>query len=341
MPLPPTYLPHLQTLLNPQPTMRGAEAPVPPADLLPESRAAGQAILRAWRDAGDDAARSRAEVQLLAAAAADLAVAQRLARGAQAAERGQEDVWPWIQAGLTDPDILLRPTLRPAAYRGADRDLLAAVYQTLNSIQDATTETVSDAITGALTLNFAVLREAVKLAGTDIRQLAEDLGLDEVAAFAGEAIMKLLALAGEDNLEHIQSVASETWEKLQEKTAVSTYVQNFLDAEGIYREGRAWIQAYEGPDRNLARLTPRILAVQGSFSGRNKLAAALIRLLALVKLAPALKKPPWGPLITASGYALIIGYELYSAHDHVDSDRFPFFDRVEGVRTLLISRLAQ
>ncbi len=331
--LPPTYLSHLESFLAP--TLRGQATAAEPAAFLAESGAAREVLARAFARAPDEPARSRAEVQLLAAAAADLAVAERLAGGDVAAMRGGEDAWALIQAGLSDPDALLRPTLRPARYRGADKDLLAAVYQTLNAIEDAATETVSDAITGALTMNFAVLREAVKLAGTDIRQLLEDLGVDVIASFVGEAILKLLALVGEDNLDHIESVAGEAFEKLREKTAVATYVRDFLDTEGVYKAGRAMIQAYEGPDRDLARLTPKILAVEGSFSGRNKLAAALIRLLALVKLVPALKTPPWGPLITASGYALIIGYELYSAHDHVDSDRFPFFDRVAGVRTLL------
>jgi hypothetical protein len=100
------------------------------------------------------------------------------------------------------------------------------------------------------------------------------------------------------------------------------------------------VQDYNGPDKDLARLTPGILALEGSFAGRNKLAATLIRLLSLAKLAKALRTPPWGPLIVASGYLLIIGYELYSAHDHVDSDRFPFFDRVAGVHTLIATELS-
>ena len=305
------------------------------AVFLAESEAAREALVRAFAQTADENARSQVEVQILAAAAADLAVASRLISQDHAIMRAQDDAWPLILAGLREPDSLLQPSIRPVRYRGADKDLLAAVYQVLNAIEEATTETVADAITGALTMNFAVLREAVKLAGTDIRQILEDMGADEALAYLGEAIHKLLALVGEENLTHIEAVAAEAFEKLREKTAVSTHVRNFLDTEGIYKTGRAWIQAYDGPDRDLARLTPRVLALQGSFNGRNKLAATLIRLLALVKLVPALKTPPWGPLVTASGYALIIGYELYSAHDHVDSDRFPFFDRVAGVTTLL------
>ena len=336
--IPPDYLKHVQAFIAASTPRRASSAPAAGAEpLLIESREAGTALAAALRGAKTAEARSRAEVQLLAAAAADLAVAERLVGASEQVVRGSGDVWALIQTGLTDPDALLRPARRPARYRGADKDLLAAIYQVLNSIQDATTETVSDAITGALAMNMAVLREALKLAGADLRQLMKDLGADAVAALAAEALRKLLALAGEDNLAQIEDIAGQALEKLQEKTAVAAYVRDFLDAEGIYQEGRAMIQAYEGPDRDLARLTPKVLALEGSFGGRNKLAAALIRLFALVKLIPALKTPPWGPLATASGYVLIIGYELYTAHDHVDSDKYAFFDRVEGVRTLISS----
>ena len=264
----PDYLSHLQAFFAP-PAQRGAtSAPAAGAEpLLVESRDAGTALAAALRTAQTAEARSRAEVQLLAAAAADLAVAERLAGPSEQVVRGGEDVWALIQTGLTDPDALLRPTLRPARYRGADKDLLAAIYQVLNSIQDATTETISDAITGALTLNMAVLREALKLAGADLRQLLKDLGADAIAALAGEALRKLLALVGEDNLAQIEDIAGQALEKLQEKMAVAAYVGDFLDAEGIYKEGRAMIQAYEGPDRDLARLTPKILALRAVSAG--------------------------------------------------------------------------
>ncbi len=338
MPLPPTYLPHLEALLAPQ--LRGTTTSVEPPTLLAESQAARDALTQELAQAPNATTRSRLEVQLLAAAAADLAVLSRLAPGQDIPYRQDDTTWSLIHTGLTQPENLLQPTMRPPRYRGADKDLLATIYQVLHTIQEDTTETVADAITGALTMNFAVLREAAKLAGTDIRQMLEDLGMDQITAFLAEALTKLLALLGDDNLAHIQETLNETLEKLQEKTAVATYVDAFLETGAIYQQGRALIQAYEGPDKTFAQLTPAILQLEGSFSGRNKLAAALIRLLALAKLIPALKTPPWGPLATASGYGFIIAYELYSAHDHVDSDRFPFFDRVEGVRTLLETRLA-
>ncbi len=304
-------------------------------DFFAESHRTGESLAQALSKTDDAWKRSQIEVQLMAAAAADLVIAGELSQEEKPPFRGDEDLWKLIKAGLTDPETLLKPGIRPVHYRGADRDLLATVYQVLNSIEESTIETVADAITGALTLNLAVLREATRMAGADLRQLLKDLGAEEVTAYVGEALMKLLSLLGEDNLSHIEQTAGEAFEKLREKTAVATYVKDFLDTKTIYTEGRHLVQAYDGPDKDLARLTPKILKLEGSFRGRNRLAATLIRLLAFVKLIPAMKTPPWGPLASASGYALIIAYELYSAHDHVDSDRFAFFDRVTGVRTLL------
>ncbi len=336
----PTYLSTLQTLLASPAVARGEASPSSPlATFLTESQQAGTQLVQAWQAASDPSARHQIEVQLLASAAADLAVLAQSGGQDEPVTRGAEALWPLIQTGLTQPQTLLQPSIRPRHYRGADKDLLAAVYGVLMSIREDATETVSDAITGALTMNFAILREAARLAGTDIKTLLKDLGADEIAALAGQALYKLLALVGEANLAHIQQAAQEALEKLQEKAAVATYMERFLATQSIYQESRALVQAYEGPDRDLARLTPRILAIEGSFSGRNKLAAAWIRLLALAKLIPALKTPPWGPLATASGYILIIGYELYTAHDHVDSDRYPFFDRVAGVHTLMTEAL--
>jgi len=338
--LSPNYLNHLQVLLAPPTVMRGEAAQPQPDVFLAESRDAGAALVAALSEAETAQARSRGEVQLLAAAAADLAVADALTRGPGTTFRGQEDAGALIQTALTDPDALLRPTIRPVHYRGADRDLLAAVHQTLNSIQESATETTADAITAALTMNVAVLRDAAKLAGLDVKQILEDLGAEEVVAFVIEAWRKMSALIGEDNVEKVQETVGETIEKLREKTAVASYVERFLDTEGIYKESRTLVQHYDGPDKDLARLTPQILALEGSFAGRNKLVATLVRLLSLAKLTKVLRTPPWGPLIVASGYLLLIGYELYSAHDHVDSDRFPFFDRVAGVRSLLVTELA-
>ncbi len=341
--LTPEYLTGLEAVL-PRATMRSkgsADVSIGARALLPRSRETGRALATALSEAQTPEERSLVEVQLLAAAAADLAVAERLAGAPEESQslRGDAPDDALIWQGLTNPASLLRPTIHPPRYRGADKDLQAAIYQTLTSIQEDVIETTADAITAALTMNIAILREAAKLAGLDVKQALEDLGADEVVTFVIEAWQKLADLIGEDNFDKIENTLSESIEKLREKTAIATYVKKFLSVDGIYKDCRTLVQHYDGPDQDLARLTPEILALEGSFAGRNKLAATLIRLLSLAKLAKVLRTPPWGPMIVASGYLLIIGYELYSAHDHVDSDRFPFFDRVAGVQTLITTGL--
>ncbi len=337
--LTPEYLAGLERALAPVP-MRSARAETDAAQVrgfLPQSRAAGESLASALSEAQTPAQRSQIEVQLLAAAAADLAVADKLAAGpdAGATLRGDLGAEPLIWQGLTNPEALLAPTLQPVRYRGADRELLAVVNQVLNSIQENAIETTADAITAALTLNAAILRDALRLAGMDIKTLLDDLGADEIGSMVIEAWQKMRFLVGEENVAQVQQTVGESIEKLREKTAVSHYVKQFLDTEAIYQDGRDLLRYYQGPDSQIAELTPNILALEGSFSGRNKMVGTLIRLLSLAKLTPPLRTPPWGPLIAVSSYLLLIGYELYSAHDHVDSDRFPFFDRVAGVRTQL------
>ena len=79
--------------------------------------------------------------------------------------------------------------------------------------------------------------------------------------------------------------------------------------------------------------------LQGSFRGRIRVADIVIKGLSVVRLFSPLAKFPWGPLGMASAYLSVTGYILHSAHDHVDSDHYAFFDRVQGVRGTLISEL--
>lgn len=303
---------------------------------LPKSRKAGNHLQKTWQRSSTPEARTLAEVQLLAAAATDLAIAHKLTGdAAPAAMRGDAAMIPAILQGLTAPKQLIRTTRVTQRYRGADHDLLAAVYQVLNSIQEDTIETTSDAITSALTLNAAILKEAAELTGIDLKKLKKEARTQELMAFLIEAWEKLSVLVGVENMGKAQDIAAEATEKLREKVAVTNYVIKFLDTDEIYQETRQLLASYRGSDKTLAKLSPQIRDLEGSFSGRNKLVSMIVRLLALLKLAPPIRSSPFGPLGIGSAYLLVIGYELYTAHDHVDSNKFPFFDRVQGVHTLV------
>lgn len=304
---------------------------------LPQSRKASKELRKLWQRGHTVDQRNLAEVQLLAAAAADLAIAQRLF-GDESSTRTRDDsdtIAATILQGLTHPEQLLRPTRVMSHYRGADHDLLAAVYQVLTSIEEDTIETTSDAITSALTLNAAILKEAAEITGVDLKKWKKEARTQELIAFLIEAWEKLSILVGVENIGRAQDIAAEATEKLREKVAVTKYINHFLKTDEIYLETRNLLAAYNGPDKALAKLSPQIRALEGSFNGRNKLVALIVRLLALLKLAPPIRTSPFGPPGIGSAYLLLIGYELYTAHDHVDSDKFPFFDRVQGVHTLV------
>jgi hypothetical protein len=331
------YLSGLEKLLAPA-AMRSTSARA--QHFLPQSQKMGHNLAAALHKEQDTRARSELAIQLLASAAADLAIVSKLApetRKHSLRDRSPETI---IWQGLKNPAALMQPRGQRPRYRGADRDLLAAIHQTLNSIQEASIETTADGLSAALSMNLTVLRDAAKLAGMDTQRLLKEMGADEVAAFAVAAWEKITLLVGPENADKIQETIGESLEKLSEKTAVTTYVKRFLDTDIIYRESRAIIQAYDGPAAKMARLTPKIIAIEGSFSGRDKIVATLIRLFSLARLTQVLRTPPWGPLISASGYLLLIGYELYSAHDHLGTERFALLDRVTGVRTLVHEQLA-
>ncbi len=70
-----------------------------------------------------------------------------------------------------------------------------------------------------------------------------------------------------------------------------------------------------------------------------RIADVVIKGLSVARLFSPLAALPWGPLGMASAYLSVVGYVLYSAHDHVDSDKYAFFDRVQGVRGTLVTEL--
>jgi hypothetical protein len=126
-----------------------------------------QALFEAqWRSAATDFERSVAEVQLLGAAAADLAIAERLARRAlgesdeppallrSAPSVGHETL---IKRALLEPEKLLAPE-RLISYRvGESQELLAATYECLRFVRYETIEACGDAFSSMLATTRALI----------------------------------------------------------------------------------------------------------------------------------------------------------------------------------------
>lgn len=155
------------------------------------------------------------------------------------------------------------------------------------------------------------------------------------------AAAKIRALLGPDAVQRAKEAVLDFIIDLQEYELVSRVVDRFLDTDAIYEEGKGWIQAYDGSEKTLKATAKLIGALQGSFRGRVLVADVVIKGLSVARLLSPLAAPPWGPLGVASAYLTVVGYVLYSAHDHVDSDSFAFFDRVQGVRGTLMAELLE
>ncbi|MCX7852445.1 MAG: hypothetical protein N2383_06635 [Caldilineales bacterium] len=313
---------------------------------LRQSRALQAELYRRWQEAVDAFERSKVEVQLLAAAAADLAVAERLLaaeleakaplRSARQSTAGDEDL---IRQALQAPETLLTPAALPRR-RGAEAELLLEVtYRCLEDVKEKTVKATRDAIEGLLAMPLAVVKEAAEMVGVDLgAKLREVIGqsLQTAVDYILAAIEKLRLLLGPEGEQRIRQAVAEFVARLQDEKAVRQAIADFLATEAIYQQGKTWIKGYQGDTAVLVPLAGQITALQGSFAGRARVADVVVKGLALAKLVPAVwTTMPWGPLAVAAGYLAVVGFILFSAGDHVDSDRFAFFDRVEGVRHVL------
>lgn len=320
--------------------------------LLLQSQALQAELWQRWQAAEDARQRSMVEVQLLAAAAADLAMAERLTASNQPAVRmrsaisvNQEGL---ILQALRDPASLLAPAALPAARRGGEGTanektvLLEATWNCLEAVRKDTARASRDAITSLLSMRLAVLKEAAEmLGGSIIGSLQGEEGgfLQTAVDYVLSAILKLRLLIGPEGEQQVKEAVLEFLEKVKEEEFLAKNVDKFLGATQVYEDGKAWLRGYEGDAAALAPLTAQMAALQGSFAGRVKVADMIVKGLAVVKLLPALAAPPWGPLAVAAAYLGVVGYVLYSAHDHIDSDKYAFFDRVDGVRGVLRAAL--
>jgi len=309
-------------------------------------------LVNQWQEAQDAHERSMAELRLLAAAAADLVIAERLARasgdpeiaGAMygvAGTAGSESV---IFQALNSPDKLIAAGRLPP-YRSVGQEamqLQAAISECLRYVHDETVDVTGDAIAGFLTMDAAILKEAAEALGADISDWLGKTAagtLKTAVDYVLAASDKLRALLGPRAEEMVREGIYDFIEDIKENELMSQAIERFLDTKGIYRQGRDQILTYQGDPVLLAAVADEIMALQGSFRGRAKVTDAIVKGLAAVKLLKPLAVPPWGPLGVTAAYLTVTGYMLYTAHDHVDSGRYAFLDRVRGVRGTLTAEL--
>lgn len=361
-----TYVADLMALLTPPPVSSRsgeAERPVSPYEspdleavlrFLDQSAAVEEALWQKWQAAPDAFERSCAEVQILAAAAADLAIAERLLApdlDAAAGEKqrsattgGEEEL---IKLALEKPDWLLIPSLKVSAYRqsgAAKKSLEEASFKCLQDIEEQTFRASKDALEGLLLMPLAALKEAAEMVGMDIAELLRQSTIAVVQlamSYILKATAKIRLLLGEQGEEQIKKGVTDFIEKLKDDKKIRQAIARWVDKDDIYAQGKVWIGAFAGDDAKLESARDQIIALQGSFAGRAKIADVVVKGLAVAKVALALQLAtiPWAQLVVAAAYLGVVGFMLYSALDHADSDRFRAFDRVNGVRGILKSEL--
>ena len=288
---------------------------------------------------------------VLGAAAADLAIAERLLRTSVAAVVGPVPMRGAVMGGqevvitqaLRQPESFIEPVAF-SRYRSSSelQNLQAGVFACLDGIRKDTVAAGKDAITDMLTMDFALLKEAAELLGADIAAKLRDSAvglLGTAVEYVLAATDKLRLLLGAEGESRVKQAVLGFIDQLREDKLATQAVERFLHTEAIYVEAKGWMQAYEGDPQALVAAAETLEALRGSFAGRRKLIEVIVRGITAARLLPALRTPPWGPIAIAAAYLATIGYLLFSAYDHVDSDRYPFFDRVTGVRGVLIDQL--
>lgn len=358
----PTYLAALNQLLTPADEVtRSGEAIRPAAPFsesqieaveafLEKSTALQEELRQEWVEATDAYQGSRAEIRLLAAAAADLAIAERLlqppqtesstARGSRPATlSGYEGL---IQQALAEPERLLAPAPLPG-YRGQNQlELQAAAYKCLHAVQSGTIDASMDTIANLLAMDFAVVKEAAETVGLDmgswLKEGASNV-IESAVRYVVRANEKISLLLGPGGEEMVRRGVTELLESISGEEFIAQLVVKFLKIDDVIDESRSWIGNYQGDAVVLLRTAQEIAALQGSFEGRMKIADVVIKGLAIVKALGVVTTYTAAPLLVAGAYLGLEGYILYSAYDHIDSDRYAFFDRVRGVRGTLKVRL--
>ncbi len=352
-----SYAAHVAATLMPAATRGPAETlAVTPPNLLAASRDLGAAA-QAGLTAADPLDVAAAEVQLLAGAALDLAMAGHLGGPAAPQVRGYGAELALGSSGVLAPDLFELQTIiaAPEAYlvggtagRGLRSlsvrraralaqpaaELADATHAALASIRADVVTAGGHTVEGLLLLDAALLREAIGVVGGD---LADKLGLDlagvsaKALSFLLAANEKILALVGLDALSEARKQLDRWLAQLRQGTLFPNLAGRILRTAAIEAEIKGWLAAYGGSEAGLLLARDEINQLAGRFAAKVRVADKVTSGLALVKVVPPLMTPA-GRIAVATVYLALLAYIVGSGYDHVDSDRIQLLDRVEGVR---------
>jgi hypothetical protein len=301
--------------------------------------------------------RELSQLQLLAAATFDLAIANDLVR--RAGEDVPDDV---IERGPTLPRALVElqsilntlpeagilallqveRAIGPSTAPAAKQALQDGASGALIDIRDDAARAGQAALSGLLELPIPPLKNAATVL---IDELMVDLGaqvsvlLSKAAQLIVNAIDKLWNALGKQAQDEARQQAVQWIDDLRSGTLFGKLLDKLYELELIKQEIGQQINSapdtLKADDFNAASQQMSTLAEK--FRKQKEVLIWLIRGLALTRIW-ILGMQPWGPIALTTAYVVAIGYIVYAGGDYVDWFRMgttQYLDFVPGVRSII------
>ncbi len=310
--------------------------------------------------------RELAQLQLLAAAAMDLSIANDLVRRAEAGvpdevvERGATlpttlrelqsvlsiPTEQGIQALMKTARLMERgaaptdPQAAKAALRETVESALADIREDAAAVGQAAFVALAELPTPPIQqAASAVLSELMLKVGESASAL-----VSKAASLVVQAIDKLMAALGKEAQDAARQQAAEWIKDLQKGTLFDTLLKQLYEPELIQKDvDKALEQTSDGTTAEpFNTASQRVSELAAKFRKQKQVLTYVIHGLTFAR--PWLMTlPPWGPLGITAAYVVGIGYIVYAGGDYVDWFRTGATERlnfVPGVRTLVRQALA-
>lgn len=331
--------------------------------VLERSLAFGEVTARGMASPDVDQ-RELAGLQLLSAAAIDLALATDLMRAektsapAEVVQRGS--VLPSAMTELYEvmslpPEAGIRALLakdlgavrasaptEPAAAQQALRD---SVEVALTSIRDGAAAAGQALFVGLTSLPLPPIQSAASAAIQEIlTRLDSQISLlvRRAASLVVEALHKVLQALGKDAESEARRQAARWIEDLQKGTILGTLLDKLYEPDKIRADIEQLIEQAGSDVAALNSAGQRVLELRVKFGKQKDILIWIARGLAWAR-PWLIGMQPWGPLTVTAAYVASLGYTVYGGGDYVDWFRTGSQERlnfVPGVRTVVRSALA-
>ena len=296
----------------------------------------------------DPSVRLGAEQHLLAQAAASIRVADGLLAAA-AAEEGQtramaglaaepagfDDLLAIIESPLAAP-AAMQAGFGPAAADATQAQLIATSSQTIDTLLGGVTGFAQDTLAGLLGLDTALIRQAAQMISADLGDLVARLGAEasrlvsKAVSFLVRAYDSLLAALGQEATSELRQQAAKWLQQLQEGDTLTGALKAIFRTDATQQKIEALVEASSASAPVLGQTQAAVLALDGSFQARTKLANQLLAGLGVLKRIPA-TRIPMVELASAAVYISLLGFIVYLGADYVDAPNLERLGRISGV----------